>query len=138
MWQQVGDKRVRGICGANMVSPCYADSISLEPYVPKPLSDMAFSPRTNYHIAKHGLASQRTTNRPELAERGRKAMTRLPDDQSSLGGTGEGWETLVDRAKLKIFPIQGNHFVMIREPYVITLHTMCHKIDNGRLISTDH
>ena len=65
-------------------------------------------------------------------------MKWLLDDRSELGGTVDGWETLVDRAKLKIFPIQGNHFAVMREPYVITLHPMCLKIDDGRLISPDH
>ncbi len=76
-----------------MVSPCYADSISLESYVPKPLPGMAFSPRTTDYVAKHGVASQRTVNRPEVSERDRKVMTWLPDDRSELGGTRDGWET---------------------------------------------
>ena len=57
-------------------------------------------------------------------------MTSLPDDRSEFGGTGDGWKTWVERAKLKIFPIQGNHVAIMREPHVITLHPMCLRIDD--------
>ena len=96
--------------------------ISLESYVPKPLPDMALSPRTTYYVAKQGVAREAEVKWPQVSERDRKVMTWLLDDRTGLGGTGDGWEMLVDRAKLKIFPIEGNHFNIMREPYVSTLH----------------
>ncbi len=112
--------------------------ISLESYVPKPLPNMASSPRTTYYVAKHGVASQTAVKWPEVSERDRKVMTWLLDDRSELGGTGDGWEMLVDRAKSKTFPIEGNHFAIMREPYVSTLHSPCLIISDRRLTSIDH
>lgn len=97
--------------------------ISLESYVPKPLPDMALSPRTTYYVARHGVASQSTVKWPEVSERDLIVMTWLLDDRPGLGGSGDGWEMLVDRAKLKIIPIAGNHFNIMKEPNVSKSHT---------------
>ena len=96
---------------------------SLESYVPKPLPDMALSPRTTYYVAKHGVARQTTAvPRPDVfssdSARDGKVMTWLLDDRVGLGGRGDGWEMLVDGAKLKIVPVEGNHFSIMKEPYV--------------------
>ena len=112
--------------------------ISLEPYVPKPLPDMALSPRTTYYVAKHGVASKTAAKWPEVSESDRKVMTWLLEDRSGLGGTGDGWETLLDGAKLKVFPIEGNHFAIMKEPYVSTLHPPGLKSEHRRLTSIDH
>lgn len=113
---------------------------SLESYVPEPLPDGALSPRTTYYVAKHGVARQTTVERPEVSsERDRKVMTWLLDDRKGLGGTGDGWETLVDRAKLTIFPVEGNHFSIMREPYVSRVHPSHRlKTAHGLLVSIDH
>ena len=86
------------------------------------------------------MRRQTTVERPEVSsERDRKVMTWLLDDRKGLGGTGDGWETLVDRAKLKIFPVEGNHFSIMREPYVSRVHpSHRRKTADGLLVSIDH
>jgi thioesterase domain-containing protein len=98
--------------------------VSFEKYMPKPLSPCPGhpTPKTTYYIAKQGLDFHATINRPDVSEGDQKVMSWMLDDRKGLGATGDGWERLVDRTKLKIVPIDGNHFSIMKEPYVRDMH----------------
>lgn len=92
--------------------------ISLEDYVPGPLPARSPSPRTTYYVAKQGVNNQTAVRRPEAPVKDQKVMKWLLDDRLSLGGTGDGWERLVDRLTLEVVPINGNHFSIMKKPHV--------------------
>jgi thioesterase domain-containing protein len=94
--------------------------VSLEKYMPTPLPPCPGhpTPKTTYYAAKQGLDSRTTMKRPNVSEQDQKVMSWLLDDRKGLGATGDGWERLVDRTKLKIVPVDGNHFSIMKEPNV--------------------
>ncbi|PYH97266.1 hypothetical protein BO71DRAFT_438922 [Aspergillus ellipticus CBS 707.79] len=93
--------------------------ISLESYMPSALPPGCRSPRTTYYVAKQGVNNQSTVKLPDVSERDRRVMTWLLEDRTELGGTGDGWEMLVDPAELKIVPIEGTHFSIMKEPEIV-------------------
>ena len=97
---------------------------ALESYFPEPLPDMALSPTTTYYVAKDGVSNETTLDLPDISESDRKVMAWLLHDRIGLGGTGDGWEKLVGSARLKVFPIQGNHFNIMKEPHVSIIRVL--------------
>jgi hypothetical protein len=65
---------------------------------------------------------------PDISDRDRRVMTWLLEDRTGMGGLGDGWEMLVGRELLKVFPVEGNHFSIMKEPDVsplsITIYTV--------------
>jgi thioesterase domain-containing protein len=94
--------------------------ISLEAYMPEPLPSGSPSPRTTYYVAKQGVNNQTSVKLPKVSERDHKVLTWLLDDRTGLGGVGDGWEKLIDRSTLKIVTVEGNHFSIMKDPYVST------------------
>ena len=94
---------------------------SLDTYMPAPLPPCPGhpTPKTTYYIAKQGLDPQGSIERPsQVSEREQKVTSWLLDDRKCLGSTGDGWESLVDRTKLKVIAVDGNHVSIVKEPNV--------------------
>lgn len=91
--------------------------ISLEKYVPERLPRQASCPHTTYYVAKQGVSPQTTVPRSDVSANEMKVINWLLDDRTGLGATGDGWEDLLDGAQLKIVPVEGNHFSIMKEPY---------------------
>jgi iterative type I PKS product template protein len=92
--------------------------ISLETYMPEALPPGKCLPRTTYYVAKQGVNNQSVVKLPDVSDRDKRVMTWLLEDRTGNGGTGDGWELLVSSEQLKVFPIEGNHFNIMKEPYV--------------------
>ncbi|KAJ5768708.1 ketoacyl-synt-domain-containing protein [Penicillium odoratum] len=102
--------------------------ISLEAYMPEALPPGICPPRTTYYVAKNGVNNQSDVQLPDISDRDRRVMTWLLEDRTGMGGLGDGWEMLVGGELLKVYPVEGNHFSIMKEPDVsplsITIYTV--------------
>ncbi|KAM3073545.1 hypothetical protein ACMFMG_004561 [Clarireedia jacksonii] len=92
--------------------------INFEKYIPTALSPCPGHPipRTTYFFAKQRLDSH--AKQPKVSESDSSSMSWVREERAGFGVTGDGWERLVDRSKLKIVPLDGNHFSVMEEPNI--------------------
>ncbi|KJZ73751.1 hypothetical protein HIM_06869 [Hirsutella minnesotensis 3608] len=98
-------------------------TFGLESYTPKRLCPSPGHPipRTTYYVSKQGF-NPRHVNDPSVGlDGGGKAIIPwLFDTREGVGASGDGWEQLVDRTKLKIVPIDGHHTSIMQDPNIRT------------------
>jgi thioesterase domain-containing protein len=94
--------------------------LSLETYMPPSISSFPGHPipKTTYFFAKQRLDSHNILKRPQISESDTGSMSWFREEREGFGVTGDGWERLVDRSKLKIVPLNGNHLSIMEEPNV--------------------
>ncbi|KAL7941088.1 Alpha/Beta hydrolase protein [Trichoderma barbatum] len=87
--------------------------ISLSPCPGHPI------PKTTYYVAKHGLSPHAVAGAPNItSDEEAKALSWLLDDRKGLGASGDGWERLVDRTKLRIVALDADHLSIMADPHV--------------------
>ena len=101
--------------------PHFESSIAnLASYRPRPM-DPEEAPQTLIIWARHGLCRDpKDRNFPRSAKEA-KSIKFLLDDRLDLGP--KGWDELLSEENILTVPVKGNHFTMIREPYVSLLPT---------------
>ncbi|KAL3445283.1 hypothetical protein BJX65DRAFT_297025 [Aspergillus insuetus] len=90
---------------------------SLQKYMPNPLSPAA-SLKTTYYVARQGVKHGAGSGLADVSDKDRKVITWLLDNRTGLDQAGEGWGRLLGTERLKVVPIEGNHFNIMTPPYI--------------------
>lgn len=97
-----------------------ASIVNLAAYTPDPM-DALESPKTLIIWAHDGLCKDPKDQRFPRSTGEAKSVKFLLDDRLDLGCNG--WDKLLGDENIITMAVQGNHFTMIREPYV-SVHSM--------------
>lgn len=96
-----------------------ASIANLAAYTPRPMDSLE-APKTLIIWARDGLCKDPKDRKFPRSASEAKSVRFLLDDRHDLGPNG--WDRLLGEENIITVPVQGNHFTMIREPYVGVSH----------------
>ena len=96
-----------------------ASIANLAAYTPRPVDPLE-APKTLIIWARDGLCKDPKDRKFPRPASEAKSVGFLLDDRHNLGPNG--WDRLLGEENIITMPVQGNHFTMIREPYVGVSH----------------
>ena len=92
-----------------------ASIANLAAYTPRPM-DLLEAPKTLIIWARDGLCKDAKDRKFQRSAGEAKSVGFLLDDRHDLGP--KGWDGLLGEENIITMPVYGNHFTMMREPYV--------------------